>query len=456
MSLEQYRGQCLEKLQWALGLLEIQADAGRLEPVAELIVQTMTGPWRYFHTPDHIFEVGGTDDPIEVLAALFHDIVYVQVDRGIHFNLAVYLTPYIEQDDERLRIREASDLPADDEGLALILDLFNFAPGQVLSPFGGQNELLSAMVAVKVMRPWLSLRLLAQVVACIEATIPFRRVNDQGLTSSEALCARLRTASQRFRLGLGEPEILEAVIRSVRLANRDVGGFGDTSACFLDNTWSLLPETNPHFKNPHSYTAREYRTSLQKTAGFLESLVPSIIFRRFHGEPDEATYNALVARADHNLAVGRLYLWTKLVTMALLEAISHRLGPDVPLTLLLGQLPTAGAPSGRLADLLPPPSRPRSPEGAVEDEVFDLLDKGRSRESTYDLRNSPMSVFLVHAIGFDGIRRELPRAQAFFAGTLAAEAYLKDGPQAAIDILVQGIAELFVRRKQAVTCAGCT
>ncbi|HZX00624.1 MAG TPA: hypothetical protein VFF45_00105 [Bacilli bacterium] len=57
----------------------------------------MTGPWRYFHTPNHIFEVGGTDDPIEVLAALFHDIVYVQVDRGIQFNVAHFLTPFIVQ-----------------------------------------------------------------------------------------------------------------------------------------------------------------------------------------------------------------------------------------------------------------------------------------------------------------------------------------------------------------------
>ncbi|WP_044246428.1 hypothetical protein [Chondromyces apiculatus] len=451
MSLDEYRDQCLAKLGWAFGRLGLGVAAAELEPVAELIVQTMTGPWRYFHTPDHIFEVGGNEDPIEVLAALFHDIVYVQVDRGIHFNLAPYLTPFIEQDGEKLRLREADALPANDAEMSLIFTLFDFAPGQVLSPFGGQNELLSAFVAAKVLCTWLTPGLLSQVVVCIEATIPFRKPSADGTSVAEGLYARLCAANERFGLKLGEAEIIEAVIRSVRLSNRDVNGFGDTSARFLDNTWSLLPETNTHFKSPHSYTAREYRTSLQKTSGFLHSLDPKVIFRKFHGEPDEATYQHLVARADHNLAVGRLYLGTKIVTMALIEALSRRIGPDVPLTLMLGQLPTSGEPSGRLADLLPGPKRPCIPQGTVENEVFDLLDKGRSRESEYDLRNSPMSVFLVHAIGFDGVREELPRAQAFFDGKLSAEEYLKGGPTDAIGPLVQGIAELFAQRKQAIT-----
>lgn len=453
MSLDQYRRQCLAKLVWALQRLGIAADHARLTPVAELIVQTMTGPWRYFHTPDHIFEVGGHEDAIEVLAALFHDIVYVQVDRGIHFNLAHFLTPYVEQDEDRLRVRHAGELPQGDTELALVFEIFGFAPGQVLSPFGGQNEFLSAIVAARVMRPWLPPRLLAQVVACIEATIPFRRTSEQGVTVSDRLCERLRAASARFGLELGDAEILETVTRSVRLSNRDVGGFGESSARFLDNTWSLLPETNTHFKNPNSYTAREYRSSLQKTAAFLESLDPEVIFRRFHGEPDERAYRELVERARHNLAVGRLYLGAKLVTMALLEALSRRLGPDVPLTLMLGQLPASGEPAGRLADRLPEPERQHTPANLVEEEVFDLLDKGRTRESEYDLRNSPMSVFLVHAIGFDGIRRELARAHAFFAGALSPEDYLAGGPTEAIDELVRGMVDLFERRKQAITGA---
>ena len=187
MSLDEYRDQCLEKLGWAFGRLGLSAAPAELEPVAELIVQTMTGPWRYFHTPDHIFEVGGNEDPIEVLAALFHDIVYVQVDRGIHFNLAPYLTPFIEQDGEKLRLRDAAALPANDAEMSLIFALFDFAPGQVLSPFGGQNELLSAFVAAKVLCTWLPPGLLSQVVVCIEATIPFRKPSADGTSVAESV-----------------------------------------------------------------------------------------------------------------------------------------------------------------------------------------------------------------------------------------------------------------------------
>jgi len=52
----------------------------------------MIGPWRFFHNPEHIFDVGGNKDAIEVIAALFHDIVYVQVDRSINFNVCYYIT----------------------------------------------------------------------------------------------------------------------------------------------------------------------------------------------------------------------------------------------------------------------------------------------------------------------------------------------------------------------------
>ena len=34
----------------------------------------------------------GNKDAIEVIAALFHDIVYVQVDRSINFNVCYYIT----------------------------------------------------------------------------------------------------------------------------------------------------------------------------------------------------------------------------------------------------------------------------------------------------------------------------------------------------------------------------
>ena len=58
MDLEQDRKQCLDKLIWATEHLQVKVPEAELGKIAELIVQTMTGPWRYFHTPEHIFEGG--------------------------------------------------------------------------------------------------------------------------------------------------------------------------------------------------------------------------------------------------------------------------------------------------------------------------------------------------------------------------------------------------------------
>ena len=61
---------CLDCLVSSIEQLGGRVDLPKLEQIAELIIQTMRGPWRYFHTSEHIFEVGGSVDPIEVLAAL--------------------------------------------------------------------------------------------------------------------------------------------------------------------------------------------------------------------------------------------------------------------------------------------------------------------------------------------------------------------------------------------------
>ncbi len=44
----------------------------------------MTREWRYFHTPNHIFEVGSSQDAIEVLAALFHDLEIECIRKNKH------------------------------------------------------------------------------------------------------------------------------------------------------------------------------------------------------------------------------------------------------------------------------------------------------------------------------------------------------------------------------------
>ena len=66
MDIEQAYQKCTERLMWACARLQAKVEPSELAPITDLIVQPMTGPWRFFHTPQHIFKVGGTEDAIEV------------------------------------------------------------------------------------------------------------------------------------------------------------------------------------------------------------------------------------------------------------------------------------------------------------------------------------------------------------------------------------------------------
>lgn len=445
-----YNQQCLEKLAWAMGQLEIEIDSQELAKIAELIVQTMTGPWRYFHTPEHIFEVGGSENAIEVLAALFHDVVYVQVDQSVNFNLSYFIVPFVRQAGEHLVIRDASELPCD-RNFEMVMRVFNFSAGQTLSPLEGQNEFLSALVAAKVLDRFIGPELILQVVACIEATIPFRTHNAEGLSNSDILYHRLQAITQQLDLKLTKEDLRATIIRSVRLSNRDVGSFAHPNpAHFLDNTWNLLPETNHHLKYSSSYTINQYRTALQKMEGFLNFIKPEVIFHQFQGYPEDRVYHNLVERARKNIEVGRLYLGSKLFTIAFLETLSLRFGRVIPVSTLMGEMPTENFVAASLVDFLPEITNPHYPKNELEQQVLTLLDKGRTQSASYDIKNSPLATYMVKSMGFDEIRHQRNRAQEFFQNMISPEEFLAGCDDRVKKSVTDGIVKLFDSRKAAL------
>jgi len=390
-----------------------------------LIIQTMSGQWRHFHTPSHIFEVGGSGDPIEVLSALFHDLVYVQVDGGINLNIGRYISPHICETNGQLSIFEEEDCQLD-RPFRLVCSIFGFSCGQKLDPFRGQNEFLSAVIAAKVMEPFLSWARLAEITACIEATIPFRGASQTGRTACDDLHDNIVRANVEFDLGMSEAEIVEAVKRAVRLANRDVENFAlENPAEFLDNTWNLLPETNHDLIGANSYTVRGYRRSIQKMEGFINFLKPEVVFSQYEHEPDDRRYQTLLANTQRNLETARLYLGVKLITIAILEALSYRLGRNVHISTMMGEFPEPGVQTPALEHFLPDISHlDLKPRTELEATVLELLSKGRTQESAYDLKNSPVATFIVRAIGFDSLPDLLASAKSFLGGEIGSEEFL--------------------------------
>ena len=444
--------QCLEKLRWAMNRMEISIETPQLHQLTMLIVQPMTGQWRFFHTPQHIFEVGGEDDPIEILAALFHDIVYVQVDLCIPFNLGAYLTPFIREVGDKLAIRDATELP-EDRLFEALLAIFDFKPGQVLEIFGGQNEFLSAIVATKALEPFLSLEQLVRIAACIELTIPFREWSANNQTPTNRLHQRLVALNDRFELDWTGRDLVEATKKAVRVSNRDVLGFADSTAHFLANTWNLLPETNHSLIGSSAYTVRDYRTALQKMEAFIGTLKPERIFNQFQGEPNPQKSQFLREKARQNLEVAKLYLVSKLVTIATIESLSYALGLNVPLATIMGIHPDLGTRGIRLENFISQSRQTYNPTTKLEWQVLNFLEKGRKgrgKNEDYDLDNSPLATFLVKSLGFSEIRYQSERAKGFFDRKLSAKEFLGEFDLGTIETIVKAISLMFDAQKNAM------
>jgi hypothetical protein len=442
MSTAKDKQKCLDCLTKAIADLDGQADKEQLTKISNLIIQTMTGRWRSFHTPNHIFEVGEGGDAIEVISAIFHDLVYVQVDQGISVNISRYISPYIKQDREQLVILDPPELQ-EDIIFKMVTMLFGFKHGQPLLPMSGQNEFLSALIAIKALESMLPLSRLTEIAACIEATIPFRPQLDSGLTCSDLLFGRLVIANEEFQLSWNDQKIAEIVKRSVRLANRDVENFASpNSSRFLNNTWNLIPETNHDLKNVNSYSVHGYRVSIQKMEGFMNFLFPEIVFRRYRNEPSEKTYYKLLAQTKQNLEVARLYLGTKLTSIAVLEALSFRIARDISLSTMMGELPIEEKPVMGLEQFLPEIKSPYSPATPIEAEVLELLEKGRTVDSSYDVKNSPVATFMVKSIGFAEMQRML---------NLTSEELIASCDPYVMSMIKGAVLQLFDSRKAALS-----
>jgi hypothetical protein len=400
-----------------LGAAMPPADVERL---AIIIHQAMTVEARSFHTPEHVFDLVDPGNPHTTLAALFHDLVYYNLDHGFIQQIAESVEPSIEKRDGALWLPARAQ--AGDRQLAICMGVFGFHPGQKLEPFGGMNEFLSALVMNRRLSGVVKEEDLILSTACIEATIPFRAPDAAGLTPALRLAERLEQTVRDMGLGLSADRIRQGVQWAVTFANRDVANFAESKVTrFLDNTWKLLPESNPSLRTLGIFTIRSYRVALQGMEGFLRSLDPCTIFARYKDVPPPGEYRRMEQRARRNVTTACEYLGIKLLAAAILESLAEISGGDAPVALFMGDL-DAKQKGSRLADYLP---EYHPPAGLVMDmALHDLLAKGRASASRFDLQNSPLSLFIYLHLGTDGFRKLLDEARRVFDGALAPRAFL--------------------------------
>lgn len=420
--------------------LRVPITAVELEELAVTVHKAMTVQSRNYHSIEHVLAFRDPANPIQTLAALYHDIVYYQVDMGYTPEIEQVISPYIFEEGAKIILTDTA--PVDDRMFHMTVAAFGFIPGQVLTPFGGLNEFLSSLFMNEKLGGIVSEIDLLRMTLCIEGTIPFRSA-DQFYRLED----RVHLINDQFGLKLEPAAIEEMVKSSVIFANKDVENFADEDAAsFLDGTWKLLSETNAALRYG-IYTVRQYRLALQKTEGFMSTLNPGLVFHKYRGTPAEEEFQNMSYRAQENLKTAVEYLRIKLLTAAVLEALAEISGGDVPLSLFMGDIPRFdGEPVKRIEDFLPEPEVIHFID--MHSTLFRLLEEGRTTAPGFDLRNAPLSLFIYKSLDPQRSGEKFEAAQQFFRGELTAADFLNGCHSAAIDTIARAAASMVPTRRE--------
>jgi hypothetical protein len=376
----------------SIGKLGCVVSDNKLRELAEIITVSMTNDRRSFHRPTHLLDLIDPNDAILNLAALFHDVVYYQVDQELPKPTQKMLAPFLLIDHEAITLR--TDCGQTFSNFSLVCDLFQIAPGERLNPVKNLNEFLSGVVAFVSLSSVLPESILAQVIICIEATIPFRPqlIDNDPIENLEK---RLVFCNEKYGLGLTQAQIYSAIERAVNLANRDVKNFASADpAWFLATTWQLMPERNESLRGLQ-YTFKDYRSSLQKMSDFFEFLTEGLVFKRFKNYPDLSLHQENTLLARRNLQIARTYIMAKLVAINLVETLAVLSGGDLPISDFLGPLPELETSKVRMEKFLPSTLAVAD----MNELVLRLLEKGLPITSTFDLKNSPLAAYIYRALG---------------------------------------------------------
>jgi hypothetical protein len=425
--------------------LGVSSSKQRARKLASNIQLAMSAHGRNYHNLDHVFSFVDPDDPICTLAAMYHDAVYYQVDLGFTSEILAIIIPYIYDLEGEFYI--SRNIQEKDHLIWMTLDIFNLKAGQKLTSVDALNEFLSALVLVRELGDIVEAKDLMRMIVCIEATIPFRGKNKAGLTPFEVMAKRLRNITRKYCSPPLKPHDIENTVKaSVIFSNKDIGNFSEPDpARFLDNTWKLLPETNAALRDRDAYSIRAYRLALQKMWAFMMFVKPELVFNQYHGVPSDKEYREMLDIAGANIVVAREYLKIRLVAIAVLEALAQASGGDTPLSIFMGDLSDQAGNSPRIEDFLPDIQTPAWVDQAPI--IRDLLEVGRASESSFDTRNSRLSLFVFKSLTPEGIDKALGIAQEYFSGNIEPEEFLDQMDKPMVSAIARASASMVLMRR---------
>jgi len=427
--------------------LGVSVSLEKLEDLSVTVHRAMTAQARQFHTLEHVFTFVDMKDPIRNLAALYHDIVYFQVDMGFSPQIWEMISPYVRQ--HHVDFFVAENLAQDDRLVALILDVFDFKQGQKLSSMAALNEFLSALVMCKQIGDLISEKDLLRITLCIEATIPFRPFTADGKSHFYVMEETLPRICERFGIECSLEERIAAIKTAVVFANKDIENFGEVDpARFLDNTWNLLPETNAALRMANVYSIGTFRQALGKMDAFFEYLNPDTIFNQYRGLPSDEEFQQVSRYARNNIRIAREFLRIKILGTTIIEALAKATGGDAPLSLFLGDLPREGTSIKRLEYFLP--ELEHAPWVDQHSVIYRLLETGRTNDVSFDMNNSPLSLFVYKSMPPEKIIEAMQHAKEFYAGNLSPQEFLMRVDPFVVQSIARASSIMVFTRRQAL------
>jgi len=440
-----YYLQCQEILRNAIRQLGIPLRHDKICEISELITDAVGGINRYFHNFEHLLMFADHEDPMIIIAGLFHDLVYVQVDRKIPFNLTAYLTPFIEEKSEGLFIK--SHFKQDSKYLEIALAIFGLNFEDNLANFRGQNEFLSALCTAQILDGYFPVSIIVRLVTIIELTIPFRQ-QENNLTISQQLEIRLQKVNQQWELNLSEKEIVSTIIQGVKLANVDVSGFASEDVKdFINNTWLLLPETNPSLKYECLYTVKDCCIALIKTLKFISILSPEIIFHRYHDYPSEKDYQLLINKTNSNLDATKYYFSYQVISLSILQALITRFAASLPLCFFFPDSCVLSEVYSSFTSHLPTVNQARFSSDSQEFKIINLLNL-QFQPALFPYNDLGIFViFIVHHLNLNDMINLVDPCYLFFDDKITNNHFLEQFPSDLIKTIADAIA-LFLATKQ--------
>ncbi len=426
----------------------VKLHAHEYEKLSCFINQVYGTRNRAFHDVDHALDVGNGCAPITRLAALFHDVVYIQVDHSRLPELRAAFGVFNPGEALELTL-PTSEVIARDPWRQALLTIFGFKPGQKLGVYSGINEILSAWVAVQKLQAHLTPKHLLQIIACIEATIPFRG-EMEAPTMAERLKPCVVDAFSLFGLNASKNEIDTIVTEAIHMANNDVIGFGmEEPEVFIYNSWALLYENNPSLQNG-LYSITRYREPLQKLEAFLSNLSPKKIFNRYEQYPAEKELQNLRTGAARNIGVAKEYVRTKILDTTILEAFAMVSGGDCPMELFTGPKPkTREFTTARIEHFLDWTTITRHKAGKDE-KVIRLLNSGRAGRSKFDVKTALFAAYIYLGLSREEFDQAYASAIEFSKGQLSADNFLNTLPDPIVNHIGEVLCQMAWTRRDAI------